>query len=199
MILESNNHWSDDRWIFKATLGVHKWRAAHGHGWKAMRKHWREELRIHVKSKQRKLLTMRSSSHPANSRSCVSCPALSGTLLRHLVLAEPCTSRSSCFPSTWLPISVVISLALQISLGSPVIPGQWAPDLAAQLVTVGVLGPVNSSMLTSHTNFFLLHPSLACLVFTKWSCHYLFGIINFTAVAKHSDDFNFFIFSTPPN
>lgn len=131
-----------------------------------MRKHWREELRMYVKSNRGSYLQdpMRNSSHPAGSRSHVSCPALSGALLRHPVLTEPCTSRSSYFPCTCLPLSAVISLALEL----PGLPGgSWSvsPRLGStwpQLITVGVLGPVNSSTLTCPTNFCLLHPSLAC-------------------------------------
>lgn len=124
-------------------------------------------------------------------RFSVSCLAPSGTLLRHPTLSEPCTFRSSCSPSTCLPISAVISWHCS-SLGSPVLPGQWVLLTWQHIttITLSALRPVKSSVLTSPINF-LLHPSLAYLVFTKTSCHYLFMVINFTTVAKHSHNFNF--------
>lgn len=124
-------------------------------------------------------------------RFSVSCPALSGTLLRHPTPSEQCTFRSSCSPSSCLPISAVISWHCS-SLGSPVLPGQWVlltwqhhnqSGGSETCKLISLTSPINSSCCT-----------LPWLAWCLWSCHYLFMVINFTTVAKHSHNFNFFIF-----
>lgn len=97
-------------------------------------------------------------------RFSVSCPALSGTLLRHPTPSEQCTFRSSCSPSSCLPISAVISWHCS-SLGSPVLPGQWVLLTWQHHNHSGGSETCKLICVNLSHQLFLLHPSLACLVF----------------------------------